>query len=88
MNREAAQETLETLQREIEKLDIADPETKSRIEMLVVDIEHQLSNPGDVQSNKNLVNRVEESAELFEADHPQLSGILNKVMNTLSNMGI
>ncbi len=80
--------TLERLRLEIDKLDIDDVESKARLEKLVADLEQKLESPDNLPNDQDLTDSLADSLTHFEVSHPTVTGILNDLMMTLSNMGI
>lgn len=62
-------------------------DSKARLTQLVEDIEGQLEQPV-VAEDSSLPDQVDELVAAFEAEHPTLAGILNRIMVTLSSMGV
>ncbi len=88
MERQRLREYLEELNSTIGDLHAPDDD-KNKLTGLIAEIELQLNEPmlvtGDPQT---LVDQVENMVNTFEQDHPRVSGILNNIMLTLSNMGV
>ena len=88
MERQQLREYLEELNSTIGDLHAPDDD-KNKLTGLIAEIELQLNEPmlvtGDPQT---LVDQVENMINTFEQDHPRVSGILNNIMLTLSNMGV
>ncbi len=88
MERQQLREYLEELNSAIGDLHAPDDD-KNKLTGLIAEIELQLNEPmlvtGDPQT---LVDQVENMINTFEQDHPRVSGILNNIMLTLSNMGV
>lgn len=62
---------------------------KRRLANLIAEIEQQLAEPRLVTGKpETLVDQVDNMVTTFEQEHPQVAGILNNIMLTLSNMGI
>lgn len=87
MSKEELQKSLSALHAQVEKLDTADPAVKARVEALVGDIERQIESPDDTE-DAGVIGRLQSAIEHFEVEHPQLTGVLNRIMMTLSDMGI
>ena len=87
MSKAELQESLSALQAQLEKLDGADPAARARVEALLSDIERQIEAPDD-EAHTGIVGRLQSAIEHFEVEHPQLTGVLNRIMMTLSDMGI
>ena len=56
------------------------------LQKLAGDVDDVLNETGDV--SKALVHSLQQTAEEFEARHPQLTAAINNVMTSLSNLGI
>jgi hypothetical protein len=88
VERQQLREYLEELNSTIGDLHAPDDD-KNKLTGLIAEIELQLNEPmlvtGDPQT---LVDQVENMINTFEQDHPRVSGILNNIMLTLSNMGV
>jgi hypothetical protein len=88
VERQQLREYLEELNSAIGDLHAPDDD-KNKLTGLIAEIELQLNEPmlvtGDPQT---LVDQVENMINTFEQDHPRVSGILNNIMLTLSNMGV
>lgn len=87
MPRDELRESIEKLRLEIESLDPADRSSKERLESLVAELERNLSD-SDLEQHETLVQNLREGIEHFEVEHPSITGVLNHIMVTLSNMGI
>ena len=88
MSKNSAHQSLSALQQEISQLDINDPAVKARVDQLLADIEQQVDNPENQDQHQTLTDQLNLAIEQFEVEHPQLTGILNRVMVALGNMGI
>lgn len=86
---EKIDQTIEILRTEISQLDgEAYIDSKQRLQQLLADLESQQQ--GDITHGgyDELVNRLKDAITHFEVSHPTLTGVLNELMMTLSNMGI
>lgn len=72
---------LEELQDELKQIGGDDP----KLQKLAENVQHALDESND---DLPLVEDLKEATELFETRHPQLTAIINNVMNSLSNIGI
>ncbi|MBM4201471.1 MAG: DUF4404 family protein [Gammaproteobacteria bacterium] len=79
---------LADLRAEIEQLDKADAATRERLEELVDRLEQQLTAAELGQHQLHLVEDIKDAITEFEVEHPRMTGILNDIMVTLSNLGI
>ncbi len=82
------QETLQALREEINKLRPDDRESKDRLEQLVRKLELKLDRPDDTTHHHSLTEGLSDTLTYFEVSHPRITGVLNDLMMTLSNMGI
>jgi uncharacterized protein YoxC len=80
-------EALFRLREEVEGLGDRHPELKERLETLMDDLEERLESSED-ENHLHLVEDMQEAISRFEVEHPTLTGIVNQLMVTLSNMGI
>ncbi len=87
MPQDELRESIEKLRLEIESLDPGDQSSKERLESLVSELERNLSD-SDTEQHETLVQSLREGIEHFEVEHPSITGVLNHIMVTLSNMGI
>lgn len=82
------QETLKALREEIDNLSADEQESKARLEELVEKLQLKLERPDDTVYHQSLTEGLSESLTYFEVSHPRITGVLNEIMMTLSNMGI
>ena len=87
MNKDELHESLERLRAEIKKLDEDDEAIKRRMKRLVADLERQLDSE-DSEHEPQLIEGLRSSIEHFEVEHPRLTAVLNRIMVSLSNIGI
>ena len=74
-------QALEELRDELKQISSGDP----KLQKLADDVQSALKkNIEDVP----LVDSLRDTAETFEARHPQLTALINNVMSSLSNIGI
>lgn len=80
-------ERLQELHEELEAVDELDPELRSMLEETLGDIRGRLAETEEfeVPAEPNEITRL---AERFEEDHPTMAGLLRKLVDTLSQMGI
>jgi len=86
MSEQKINEALGALREEGERLDNLD--AKERLSTLVGNIEQKVDYTGVSEEHQDLVEDVKEAITHFEIEHPSITGILNEVIMTLSNMGI
>lgn len=73
---------LEDLKTELEQIDSEDPKLKK----LAGDVDTALAQSGEL--SRTLVHSMQNTAEEFEVHHPQLTALINNIMNSLSGLGI
>lgn len=87
---EKLKQSIAALESELAGLDTIDPETRRALETVLEEIGDALRRP-DVDNlgrHPSVTGRLEAAAEQFEASHPSLAGLLNRVVTTLGQMGI
>lgn len=86
---EKINETINTLRTEIAGLDgEAYADSKMRLQQLLKELEMQQTGGIPAGGYDELVDSLKDSITHFEVSHPTLTGVLNELMMTLSNMGI
>lgn len=85
MNQDELHQKLESLQSALNEADALDEESRILLEEIDGDI-HQILNkePDDV----SILDRLKDTVQDFEEEHPQLTITLDKIINMLSRMGI
>jgi hypothetical protein len=81
---------LEQLHNEIERSETVDEKERELLQHLGADIRELLarSEGEENPSEPSVVKRLEESIDHFEVTHPDLTMLLAKLLETLSNAGI
>ena len=87
MSKEQIYDDLSSLLDEVDHLPLEDAERK-RLHGLISDIERHLDDEEPSERELDVVDTVDELVTRLEADHPAFTGILRRVMNTLSSMGV
>ncbi len=87
MSKQAVQQAIARLKTEINALDVSQAGVKKRVSALVRDLERQLEHADEVDHGP-MIERLTDAVDLFEAEHPTITGILNGIATSLSNMGI
>ncbi len=82
------QVSLDALRAEVALLGEHDGPVRARLERLIGDLERQLANPDDAVHRDSMIETLERLAERFEVEHPRVTGVFNRLMNALSNLGI
>ncbi|RMF15260.1 MAG: DUF4404 family protein [Candidatus Dadabacteria bacterium] len=62
-----------------------DESTRDELQALAAEIESRLENDSE---DETLVDRVEETLERFEGEHPQLVALLGRLADLLNSLGI
>ncbi len=79
---EKLKRSLEDLQNELKRINSEDP----KLQKLAGDVNEALSQTGEL--SRTLHHSLQHVTEEFETRHPQLTALINNVMNSLSNIGI
>lgn len=87
MTKEQVYKDLTSLLDEVDHLPLEDAERR-RLHGLISDIEQHLDDEVETEKELDVVDTVDELVTRLEADHPAFTGILRRVMNTLSSMGV
>ena len=90
MAQQDLREQLVQLANEIDQLTI-DDQRKVQLQALIERVEQQLETddaeePRDLRDQ--LRDQLEEAVSQFEAEHPTLTGVMRRVLMTLSSMGV
>lgn len=86
---EKINETINTLRTEISGLEgDAYADSRMRLQQLIEELEVQQADGVPGGGYDDLVESLKNSITHFEVSHPTLTGVLNELMMTLSNMGI
>lgn len=87
MSREELDQSLDALRAEVAKLDESDS-SKARLNSIITNVERHADDAIDDAEDESVVEQVQSHIEQFETEHPGVTGILNRIMVTLSNIGI
>ncbi len=87
MNRNELQRTVDELRSELAQLP-ADAPSRERLAQLMARIDTQLDEQRESEPQESFVHGVNEAATEFELEHPRTAGLLRRLVNTLSSMGI
>ena len=85
--KEKLRETLEELEAELQSLESLDPETRDMLAEAAADIQAAL-HKDDAAEHHTISERLRDTVQEFEADHPTLAGVLNRLIDGLGQMGI
>jgi hypothetical protein len=81
-------ELIGQLKAEIARLGPEDDEARARLRALVAEVEQRIDPAEEDTADEDLMERLRETVERFEVEHPRATGILNNIMVTLGSMGI
>ncbi len=84
MSGDSLQKQLRELQRELQRAPVRDAATRERLRELADEIEGALERG----ERSGLVERLQGSVALFEAEHPDLALLTARVIDTLVKLGI
>ena len=88
MNTEQARQ-LAQAQQVLQQLQAVSPEERELLISMLADITRLLGQPGaDESANASLIDRLDELAVHFEAEHPSLGAALRRVVDALGKGGI
>ena len=85
---EKLKQSLQELNKEIEKAQVSDPVGEQRLGSLQENVQACLQHDEPAPQHHGLLAELTESAELFETSHPRLSELMNQLINMLGSMGI
>ncbi|HUL10744.1 MAG TPA: DUF4404 family protein [Methylococcaceae bacterium] len=88
MTEQRINDALAELRKEIERLEIGNQAAKERLANLVENIEQRIESSGTSEEDHDLVEEMKDAITHFEVEHPRITGIINDIMMTLSNVGI
>ena len=72
---------------EIDRLPLENSELHN-LRALVSEIEEHLEGRGEQEGGGEIVDAADRVISTFEADHPTFTGVLRRVMNAISSMGV
>ena len=84
-------QSLAALHTEIDKLEATDSAVKEKLLALIDDVEKQMQaadDPLSGGSEPKATQKLPELIEQFELEHPQITNSLNRLLTTLSGMGV
>lgn len=87
MPRKSLVDKLAQLRTQLEATDSLSAEQRSQLQQLVADIEQALEADPDAPEAE-LSQRTHDIVLKFEAQHPQLTDVLNQLASALANLGI
>jgi len=88
MSKEAVNQSIEALHAEINQLNTPNSDVKEKLLSLIGEVEKQMQNPENAAHKDANLQALPTLIEQFEAEHPQVTETLSRLLNTLSGMGI
>jgi hypothetical protein len=89
MPREQLRQLVNKLHQELAGTEQVDAESRRLLNQLTGDIEELVGeSETGAEHHATALERAEEAALGFEAEHPQLAGVLREIMSALSRLGI
>jgi regulator of replication initiation timing len=90
MEKKHLHKTIDELHEELKKTKPSDEHVRGHIERMILEIEMLKSEPGEIPLHRyqQLVERLKDSVQHFEAAHPSLTLAVERVIDALSSMGI
>lgn len=79
---------LTALHDELAVMRSVDPESRELLVLLLGDITRLLAQPGSATERHSLIERLDELAVQFEAEHPALGTTIRQVVDALAKAGI
>lgn len=87
MNPQRLHQDLGELRQELERLP-ADAQARQHLLALIARIEAQLDEARESEPREALVRGIDEAVAEFEVEHPRAATLLQRIVHTLSSMGI
>ena len=87
MDKDQIYKDLTRLVDEIDQLPLEDAERRS-LHKLVAEMESHVTAPEETERPEELTDTVDVLISRFETDHPSITGVLRRVLNALSSMGV
>ena len=88
MSKEAVNQSIEALHAEINQLETPNSDVKEKLLSLISEVEKQLQYPEKSEHKETNLKTLPTLIEQFEAEHPNVTDTLSRLLNTLSGMGI
>lgn len=79
---------LAQLRTELDALEHGDDGARQRLEGISASLEHRLANPRQDNEDEELMKTLADALTRYEAEHPRVTGILNRIMVSLGALGI
>ena len=88
MSREELQQTLGALHESLVDVNEVDDKTRELLHSITADIERLLADEQPEAPDESFSGRIKDLVVEFEARHPQISGLLERLSDGLANLGI
>ncbi len=89
MPRTRLRETLEELERELERSEAVDERSRERLAHVLGEVRELLGEDVEPRDeHRSLLDRLREATREFEEEHPALAETVGRVATALSNLGI
>jgi seryl-tRNA synthetase len=88
MATEGLHEALEELRSQINSGDVNSADFNQRINSLITQIEAKAADDTEQSSNSGLLKSLKDAVNTLEAEHPQATSVLNRIMMSLGDTGI
>lgn len=88
MDKQRVLEALHTLRAELADATGLDAASRASLQRVTEDIERQLHQGPPAHDDEPLAGRLQDAAQEFGAEHPQIAGAVNQVAAALANLGI
>ena len=88
MSREELKQTLGTLHETLSEVSEVDDKTRDLLHDITSDIERLLADEQPTAPDESFSGRLKDLVVEFEARHPQIGGLLERLSDGLANMGI
>lgn len=90
MDKAELRATLEQLHQNLGDIEPIDDETRQLVVTLTADLHRLLQHSGDLSSAETapLSEQLRSLVLRFETDHPQLTGLMGRMADSLANLGI
>ncbi len=88
MSKEDLNQSIEALRAELDQIATTDLAAKNKLLALITDIERQVQEPDREEHRQTTLQQLPALIEQLEADHPKVTNVLGRMLNTLSGMGI
>ncbi len=87
MQKNKIRELLEQLQGELDQVNPQDKKGRDLLENITTDI-NSLLQDSNIQSDESVLQRLQDTIDHFNIEHPKLTMALSEIMSILSNAGI